>query len=109
MTAPVTSGTITEGKRYLISFTMPSKYDIDNLPEPVNKTITINKVESHKAAVVKFSGYLNEKTTTKKTRELEAWLKKKALDYKPEFTIAQYNPPWIPGPFRRNEIIADLL
>lgn len=108
MTAPVTSGTIKEGKRYLISFTMPSKYNIESLPEPVNKTITIHKVEPHKAAVVKFSGYLNEKTATKKTQELEAWIKKNHLDYKPGFTLAQYNPPRIPGPLRRNEIIADL-
>jgi hypothetical protein len=108
MTAPVTSGTLREGQRYLISFTMPSKYDIQDLPEPVNKTITIHKIEPHKAVVVKFSGYLNEKTAAKKTQELEAWIKKNHLDYKHGFTIAQYNPPWIPGPFRRNEIIATL-
>jgi hypothetical protein len=108
MTAPVTSGTLREGQRYLISFTMPSKYDIQDLPEPVNKTITIHKIEPHKAAAVKFSGYLNEKTAAKKTQELEAWIKKNHLDFKPGFTVAQYNPPWIPGPFRRNEIIVEL-
>lgn len=108
MTAPVTSGTITEGKKYIISFTMPSKYDIENLPEPVNSAITIHKIEPHKSAVLKFPGYFNEKTTNKKTEELETWLKKNHLDYNPRFTLAQYNPPWIPGPFRRNEIIADL-
>jgi hypothetical protein len=108
MTAPVTSGTLREGQRYLISFMMPSKYDIQDLPEPVNKTITIHKIEPHKAAAVKFSGYLNEKNAAKKTQELEAWIKKTHLDFKPGFTIAQYNPPWIPGPFRRNEIIAEM-
>jgi hypothetical protein len=108
MTAPVTSGTITEGQRYVISFTMPSKYDLTSLPDPVNKTITIHKVEPHKVAVVKFPGYINEKTAVRRTQELESWLKKNHWDYKTWFTLAHYNPPWIPGPFRRNEIMADL-
>jgi len=108
MTAPVTSAKVGEGKRYLISFTMPAKYTLESLPEPTNKTIFIHKVEPHKAAVLKFSGYINEKSTLRKTQEMEAWLKKNSLQAKSGFIVAQYNPPWIPGPFRRNEIIADL-
>ena len=108
MTAPVTSVTVTEGQRYLISFTMPAKYTLESLPEPTNKAINIHKVRPHKAAVLKFSGYLNEKTTSKKTQELEAWLRENDLHSKSGFTVAQYNPPWILGPFRRNEIIAEL-
>ena len=108
MTAPVTSARVGEGKKYLISFTMPSKYTLETLPEPLNKTISVHKVAPHKAAALKFSGYANEKTTAKKTQELEAWLKKGNLHTKSNFILAQYNPPWIPGPFRRNELIAKL-
>jgi len=108
MTAPVTSARVGEGKKYLISFTMPSKYTLETLPEPLNKTISVQKVTPYKAAVLKFSGYLNEKTTAKKTQEMEAWLKKNNLQTKSGFILAQYNPPWIPGPFRRNELIAKL-
>jgi len=109
MTAPVTSAKVGKDKRYLISFTMPAKYDLATLPEPVNKTISIHKVAAHKAAVLKFSGYLNEKITAKKTQELEEWLKKSNLQAKDDFIVAQYNPPWIPGLFRKNEIIGNLL
>ena len=108
MTAPVTAAIVGGGKKYLISFTMPSKYPLEILPEPENKNISIYKVAPHKAAVLKFSGYSNEKTTAKKTQELEAWLKKDNLQTKSGFILAQYNPPWIPGPFRRNELIANL-
>lgn len=108
MTAPVTLGTLRENQKYLISFTMPSKYTLETLPEPLNKTISVHKVAPHKAAALKFSGYANEKTTAKKTQELEAWLKKSNLHTKSNFILAQYNPPWIPGPFRRNELIAKL-
>lgn len=109
MTAPVTSAKLRERNKYLISFTMPAKYTLESLPEPTNKTISIYKVAPHKAVALKFSGYLNEKITARKTQELEEWLKKNNLQTKDEFMFAQYNPPWIPGPFRKNEIIANLL
>ena len=109
MTAPVTSAKVGEDKKYLISFTMPSKYTLETLPEPVNQTISINKVAPHKAAVLKFSGYLNQRTISKKIQDIEGWLKKNNLIAISDFIIAQYNPRWIPGPFRKNEIIAELL
>jgi hypothetical protein len=106
MTAPVTSEKVAEGSKYLISFSMPSKYTLATLPEPVNKNISINKVAPHKTAALKFSGYINDKTIAKRTFEMKEWLKKNNFPTKPEFILAQYNPPWIPGPFRHNEMIA---
>jgi hypothetical protein len=108
MTAPVTSAKVSGDKRYIISFTMPAKYTLESLPEPMNKTISMYKIAPHKAAVLKFSGYSNEKITTKKTQELEEWLKKNNLQAKDGFGVAQYNPPWTLGPFRKNEIIVKL-
>ncbi len=108
MTAPVTSVKVGEGKKFLVYFTMPAKYDLESLPEPLNKAISIHKVEPHKAVALKFYGYMSEKLTLRKTQELAAWLMKNNLQAKSGFKLAQYNPPWIPGPFRRNEIIAEL-
>jgi hypothetical protein len=108
MTAPVTSKKVGGAKKYLISFTMPAKYTLESLPEPTNKTISIYKVAPHKAVALKFSGYINEEITAKKTQELEVWLNKNNLKFKSGIIVAQYNPPWIPGPFRKNEIIAEL-
>jgi hypothetical protein len=108
MTAPVTSTLVEKGERYRISFAMPAKYTTANLPEPVDKQITIQEVKSHRAAVLKFSGYLNEKLALNKAAELEAWLEKNSLKGSSGFLFAQYNPPWTLGPFRRNEIITRL-
>ena len=44
MTAPVTSAQVGEGNKYLVSFTMPSKYTLESLPEPMNKTILLQKL-----------------------------------------------------------------
>ena len=109
MTAPITSVKGGEGKKYLVSFTMPSKYNLESLPEPMNTTILLQKIAPHQAAALRFSGYLNEKTISKKTQEIETWLNKNSLKGKSSYIVAQYNPPWIPGMFRRNEIIAELI
>jgi hypothetical protein len=108
MTAPVTSSPIEEGKKYKIAFTMPSKYTLETLPEPANKTISFRKVAKHKVAALKFSGNLNSKLATRKASELEAWLHENKYIKKSSFVFAQYNPPWIPGIFRRNEVLIEV-
>ena len=108
MTAPVTSSPIEEGRKYRIAFTMPSKYTPDNLPEPVNKMISFRKVSKHKVAALRFSGNLNSKLAARKSRELETWLNENKYSKKSGFVFAQYNPPWIPGIFRRNEVLSEV-
>ena len=97
MTAPVTSSPIEEGKKYRIAFTMPSKYTLENLPEPTNKMISFRKVSKHKVATLRFSGNLNSKLATRKAKDLENWLNENKYTKKSGFVFAQYNPPWIPG------------
>ena len=108
MTAPVTSSQIEEGKKYIIAFTMPSKYTLESLPEPENKTISFRKVGKQKVAALRFSGNLNSKLATRKAKELETWLNGNKYSKKTGFVFAQYNPPWIPGIFRRNEILTEV-
>jgi hypothetical protein len=105
MTAPVMSSPVEEGKKYRIAFTMPSKYTLENLPQPVNKTISFRKVGKHRVAALRFSGSLNSRLAMRRAKELEAWLNEKSYSKKGSFVFAQYNPPWIPGIFRRNEVL----
>jgi DNA gyrase inhibitor GyrI len=107
MTVPVLASS-SGSRKYRISFMMPAKYSIDTLPQPNNKEITFNKVDGHRAAVIRFSGILDKKLALKKQGELESWLKANRLVPKSDYIYAQYNPPWIPGPFRRNEILAEV-
>ena len=108
MTAPVISSSIDEGKKYRIAFTMPSKYTLENLPEPADKTISFRKVGKHRVAALRFSGNLNGKLAKRKADQLEAWLTQSKYSRKGGFVFAQYNPPWIPGFFRRNEVLAEV-
>jgi len=108
MTAPVTSSPVEEGKKYVIAFTMPSKYTLESLPDPANKTISFRRVAKHKVAALRFSGNLNSKLAARKAKELEIWLNENTYSKKSSFVFAQYNPPWITGMFRRNEVIVDV-
>ena len=108
MTAHVTSSPVEEGKKYIIAFTMPSKYTLETLPDPANKTISFRKVAKHRVATLRFSGNLNSKLATRKAKELETLLQENKYSKKSGFVFAQYNPPWIPGLFRRNEVLAEV-
>ncbi len=108
MTAPVTSSPVEEGKRYRVGFVMPSKYTLENLPVPVGKAISFRKIARRKVAVLRFSGTLNSRLAIRRAKELETWLNENKYRKKTDFIFAQYNPPWIPGLFRRNEILTEV-
>jgi hypothetical protein len=44
----------------------------------------------------------------RKAQELETWLNESKYSKKGSFVFAQYNPPWIPGIFRRNEVLTEV-
>ncbi|MGC9516778.1 MAG: SOUL family heme-binding protein [Methanomicrobiales archaeon] len=107
MTVPVTEEK-TATQVYRISFTMPSKYTLESLPEPNDKRIKFKEVKGQKTAVLRFSGRAKKKLANKKIEELKDWLKKNNLEPKSNFVVAQYNQPLVPGLFRRNEIIVEI-
>ena len=107
MTAPVTEERTKEGV-YRVSFAMPSKFTLETLPEPQDPRITFKVVESRRTAATRFSGRVHDKLATQRTEELRAWLSRNGIVPKSNFIVALYNPPFIPGIFRRNEIIVDI-
>jgi len=107
MTAPVIEEQTGEHV-YRISFAMPSKYSLETLPAPEDKRITFKVVESRRTATIRFSGRINESLANKKIEELKTWLSGNNITKKSNFDVALYNPPFIPGIFRRNEIIVDI-
>ena len=103
MTVPV--NTELQGDSYTISFIMPSKYKLSELPIPNNKSITLKETKRHLAAALKFSGYVSETKINKKVLELKKFIQK--VNFKPigTYTVARFNPPWVPGVLRHNEIL----
>jgi hypothetical protein len=107
MTAPVTEEQAGEHV-FRVSFAMPSKFTLETLPEPQDKRITFKVIESRRTAAIRFPGRVHEKLANEKTEELRTCLSKNGLTPKSNFVVALYNPPFIPGIFRRNEIIVDI-
>jgi hypothetical protein len=107
MTKPV-SAYHKQGQVYTISFSMPSKYTLDTLPRPNGANIRLREVPASRVAALRFSGSLSERLVTKKTSELMEWLKQKNLNPKSPVASCQYNPPWIPGPFKTNEVMVTI-
>jgi len=106
MTAPVGASAETGGG-WTVSFTMPSTFTASTLPRPTDPRIQIVEVPGGSWAVAPFRGRAVKRRQAV-TESLESALAERGLEAHGAPEIAQYNPPWIPGPMRRNEILIRL-
>ncbi len=103
MTAPVTAEAA--GDAYVVSFTMPSEYAMEELPVPNNPRVKLRAVGPQVVAAVRFSGYFTEKAAERAKAELDDWMGKQGLVQAGEPIAAQYDAPWKPWFSRRNELL----
>lgn len=102
MTAPVISNNRS------FSFVLPSTYDSNTVPEPLDRSISIEVVPPRTLAVLRFRGYAGTKDLRARTSDLYAFVEKLGLRPKGEPFLMRYNPPFTPGFLRRNEISVEL-
>lgn len=102
MTVPVTVEMLKTSMT--MSFYMPSKYSLHDLPEALDKRIKFARVPSRKFAALRFSGFGNERDCQLKEEELRRWMRDHGLQPVGEPVRAFYNPPWTLPFLRRNEI-----
>jgi hypothetical protein len=76
------------------SFIMPKEFEINNLPSPNTEKIFFETVKNQCIAVIKFSGFANEKNCTAKHLELLNILNKNNITCNNDFMIAVYQPPY---------------
>lgn len=102
MTAPVEQGRSANG--WVVSFMVPSKYDLDTVPEPTDSRVRIRLVPGELRAVLRYSGRWTDKLYARKREELLETLKASEVDRLGEPQSALYNPPYMPPFMRRNEV-----
>ena len=104
MTSPVV---IKLHNNYEMAFLMPKKYNLENLPKPSNKEITIYTEPGNIKACIRYSGYTNNNIENKKINELKELLLKYNYNHKNDFEVLVYNSPF---DFinRKNEIIVTI-
>jgi hypothetical protein len=98
MTAPVVTS------RDKMSFIMPTRYDLENLPRPLNSQIRIDLEEPKRVAVLRFSGFSSPAKNEEKLNQLQEVLKNHGIEIDGEPFLMRYNPPWTLPPLRRNEV-----
>ncbi len=98
MTAPVFSG----GGSF--SFVLPAVFDRGSAPIPADERVELGEIPDRLLAVLRFRGSGSDKQVIEKTEELMADLRAHGLKVSGEPFLMRYNPPFIPGIFRRNEV-----
>lgn len=102
MTVPVT--TLLSDKKMTMKFFMPSDYDLDNLPEALDKRIEFVVENPRAYATVRFSGRATEESIKSRTATLLEFINSSGLIVAGEPLRAFYNPPWTLPFLRRNEV-----
>ena len=103
MTAPVQIWDTNSGS--MMSFTMPSKYSIKDLPSPIDKGVEIVEVDEYVVAVLPFSGLSRTSKARRLMAKLETLVQASGLTAEGAPVLAVYDNPGTTLPFmRRNEI-----
>ncbi|WP_407652730.1 SOUL family heme-binding protein [Aporhodopirellula aestuarii] len=97
-----------------MGFVMPKEVAVEGVPTPTGEGVAIRKRAGGRFAVYRFSGRLDEKLAKESETKLREWMKTKGLTAAPDspgssnIESAAYDPPFTPGPLRRNEILIRL-
>ena len=103
MTAPVSQTMQPGGWR--VRFIMPRAYTLASLPIPKDPRVTLQPIPATRMAALRFSGRVGPNDFEPKVEALRGLVAAHHLTPTGPPSLAQYNPPWIPGFMRRNEIL----
>ena len=105
MTAPVTVDSPEPNMGMRMRFYLPSKFNMADLPVPIDERIRLIKLPSQTFAVIRFSGLLTAGSIEKHKLKLFAHIKQQS-SYKAQGNTltSAYNAPWTLPFLRRNEV-----
>lgn len=104
MTAPVLIEK--RGTAPRMAFIMPD--EVSPPPEPENARVEINVRPAVRMAALRYRGWPNQQNERQAIGVLRRWLLDRELPITAEPVIAYYDPPWMPPPLRRNEVLIPL-
>lgn len=102
MTTPVV--TYEDGEQLVTGFYVPSKYTKETTPKPTEQGVFINELKNSYYAVIKFSGKWTDKNFDKYDKLLLEYMTNNGYDKQSQRLILRYQPPFVPGILRHNEI-----
>jgi hypothetical protein len=102
MTTPVVS--YEEKDKLVTGFYVPKKYTKETVPKPQSDNVYIQELKSSLYAVISFRGSWTDKNFDKYDESLKKFIEEHAYNIVSPRLIFRYQPPFIPGIFRHNEI-----
>jgi hypothetical protein len=103
MTTPVFMSR--EGQAGRMSFVVPRELAAEGTPTAIHPDIKVETMASGRFATIRFSGRRTPKALSAATRRLEGWIDEKGWQKTGSALVAGYDPPFIPPPLRRNEVL----
>ena len=101
---------VVEGEKYWVTFSMPQEYSIEELPRPNDEQVEIVEVPEKYMAVVRYKGNWSEVRYLEHASKLLSLVDQSTSWRKlGEVTWARYNPPFMPGFMRTNEVAIEVV
>jgi len=91
-----------------MSFIMPSKFDMESLPEPNSQNVWLAQSKTQVTASIRFGAYANDQIIGTKIKKLKEILNERNIKHLNDFTYLGYNPPYLVVG-RKNEIFVTLI
>jgi hypothetical protein len=107
MTAPVTlgvGGTRSDSGGFVVQFTMPRGETMDTLPIPDNERVRLRELPSKLYAVITYSGRWTQANDQEHADALRTAAVEAGIKPVGEPVVARYDAPFVPPPFRHNEV-----
>lgn len=91
-----------------MGFVVPQEVAKAGAPAPTHQDVALRTRAGGRFAVIMFSGTLEPKLAAQQEAILREWLQGRGLVGEERAERAGYDPPFIPGPLRRNEVLIRL-
>ena len=105
MTTPVFMEPESDQADGQMSFVIPKEVAESKVPEPTGGQVQLTKRAAGKFAVIRFAGRVDLDVRNEQRTKLKNWIERNGYSAIGEAEVAGYDPPWTPGPLRRNEIL----
>jgi DNA gyrase inhibitor GyrI len=92
-----------------MGFVLPKEVAVRGAPKPASGDVEIRKREGGRFAVIRFSGRMDKQVLDEAEAKLRKWMETKGVTGVSDMESAGYDPPWTPGPLRRNEVLIRLV
>lgn len=108
MTVPVFMERDASSEPGQMAFVLPRDVASAGAPSPSDTAVDLKTRTGGRFAVIRFPGRLNDESAANAESKLREWMSEQELTSVGEAELAGYDPPWTPGPLRRNEVLIRL-